>query len=204
MCGINFLNFVWFCKKNWFSSEWVGSVQFENKCGAVWILVIYYFCNSWVPVVNLQQILQHFCHVEWTVHTRLWYCSQCQLCFKTFFIRTLNASKVSFCLLKPNGYLVFRTFLLTDSYSFCVYFRYLFFYLSYNFSLLIMSFICLIIATGCNVRSSWENCLIWIIVHHLLSLKLLCQSSSCYNFHISSTSLPPCIKHYCLPVIYTY
>jgi len=37
----------------------------QNKFGSVWILVIYYLCNSWA--VNLQQILQRYCYVERTV-----------------------------------------------------------------------------------------------------------------------------------------
>jgi len=44
-----------------------GSVK---KCSSVWMLVIYYSCNSWV--VNLQQILQR----QWM--TRLWRHSQRQ------------------------------------------------------------------------------------------------------------------------------
>ena len=50
----------------WFSSVW-------NAWFASNIIVIYYLRNS--RAVNLQQILQHYYYVEWTVHTRLWQCN---------------------------------------------------------------------------------------------------------------------------------
>ena len=48
-------------------------VQFEKMWFGLDIILICYLCNSWV--VNLQQIIQCYSYVEWTVHTRLWYCS---------------------------------------------------------------------------------------------------------------------------------
>ena len=44
------------------------------------IIVIYYWCNSWV--VNLQQTLQRYCYVEWTVRT--------ELCFGRVLKRSLS------------------------------------------------------------------------------------------------------------------
>jgi len=63
-----------FEKKTWIRFRMRDSVQNEfglvrfEKCSSD-IIVIYYFCNSWV--VNLQQILQRYCYVEWTVLARL-------------------------------------------------------------------------------------------------------------------------------------
>jgi len=67
MCGIFFLNIRFgfgsiLKKKLWFGSEWVWfALVWKMQFGSDSI-VIYYFV-----IVNLQQILQHYCYDEWTV-----------------------------------------------------------------------------------------------------------------------------------------
>jgi len=61
MCGVDFSS-VRFSKHSDSVHNAFGLVRFEKTQFALDIIVIYYLCDS--RVVNLQQILQHYCYID--------------------------------------------------------------------------------------------------------------------------------------------
>ena len=69
MCTVDFKILVRLSKKTWIRFGMSLARCEKTRFGSD-ITVIYYLCNSWE--VNLQQILQHYCYVEWSVPNFVW------------------------------------------------------------------------------------------------------------------------------------